>query len=64
MNTDHQLYHAQAAISFVHADFFDIGIGFTDGTGQQGDQAALVGQLDAQFDIELAADAFGPGQRD
>ena len=54
--------HADTAVAFVHADFFDIAVGGVDAAGQQGDQATLVLQLDSQFDIELTGDVLGPGK--
>src|SRR5437868_8336631 len=64
VHADHQLDHADATIAFIHADFFDIAVGRVDAAGQQGDQAALVFQLDAQFDIEFAGDILGPRELD
>src|SRR5450830_568185 len=64
VHADHQLDHADATIAFVHADFLDIAVGGIDAAGQQGDQAALVLQLDAQLDIEFAGDILGPGELD
>src|SRR5450830_1199338 len=64
VHADHQLDHADATIAFVHADFLDIAVGGIDAAGQQGDQAALVFQLDAQLDVEFAGDILGPGELD
>ncbi|MNM96474.1 hypothetical protein D3C81_1089510 [compost metagenome] len=54
--------HADATIAFIHADFFDVAVGGVDAAGQQRDQAALMLQLDTQFDIEFTRDILGPGQ--
>jgi hypothetical protein len=53
VHADHQLDHADATIAFVHADFLDIAVGGIDAAGQQRNQASLVFQLDAQFDVEF-----------
>src|SRR3989344_8844484 len=64
VHADHQLDHADATIAFIHADFFDVAVGRVDAAGQQGDQAALVFQLNAQFDVEFAGDILGPRELD
>src|SRR5690606_29565353 len=63
-HADHHLHHTEAAVAFVHADFFDVAISGVDAAGKQGDESALVFQFNAQFDIEFAANVLGPGQRD
>src|SRR3990167_5314551 len=64
VNADHQLHDADATIAFVHADFLDIAVGRVDAAGQQGDQTALVLQLDPQLDVEFAGDILGPRELD
>src|SRR5690606_18911097 len=62
VNADYQLDHADASVALIHADLLDIAVGSVDAAGEQCDQAALVFQLDAQFDVELADHVLGPGQ--
>src|SRR5690606_3892435 len=64
LHADHQMNDAGAAVALVHADLLDIAVGGVDAAGQQGDQAALVLQFDAQLDVEFANDVLGPGQLD
>src|SRR3546814_4869380 len=51
MHADHQLDDADAAVALVHADLLDVAVGGIDAAGEQGDQAALVLQLDPELDI-------------
>lgn len=64
VHADDQLDHADAAVALVHADLLDVAVGRVDAGGEQGDQATLVLQLDAQFDIEFAGDILGPAELD
>src|SRR5690606_9525136 len=64
MYADDELNHADAAVALVHADLLDVAVGGIDAAGQQGDQAALVLQFDAQFDIEFAGDVLGSVELD
>src|SRR5690606_15171706 len=64
VHADYQLDDADAAVALVHADLLDVAVCGIDATGQQGDQAALVLELDAQLDVEFAGDVLGPGKLD